>query len=397
MTKRRRFGRVRQLPSGRVQARYPGPDGVDRPAPHTFPDRKSAERWLTLKEAELMTGEWIDPGEGTVLLRDYATMWVAQRAGLRIRPRQEYARLVRIHISPKLGGLALADVTPGRVRAWYSGLLSAGVGPVTVAKAYRLLASIMKTAVEDRLIRSSPCQIKGAGIERSPERPTLTLPQVFALASAMPERYWLLVLLATFCSMRWGELGALTRADLDADAGWVHIRHGLVELDDGTLIVGEPKTAAGRRKVAIPANLLPDVRAHLAAFVAAGPDAHVFVGPKGGLLRRANFQKPWRQALNAAGLASRGIHFHDLRHTGNTLTAATGATLPDLMARMGHASSRAALVYLHTNSQRDRLVADALNELLPAPSPNGHVAGTDPVELASGDEDISPERPETLG
>ncbi len=283
---------------------------------------------------------------------------------------------MRLHIVPKLGGYPLASLTPARIRSWRSGLLAAGLGPVTVAKAYRLLRTVLATAVEDRLIRVNPCQVKGASVERSPERPTLTVAQVLALADAMPQRYRLLVLLATFCSMRWGELAALTRQNLDVDGGWVHIRHGLVELGDGSLVIGPPKTVAGRRIVAIPASLLPDVRAHLAEYVPDEPAALVFAGPKGGPLRRSNFQKHWRAALTAVSIAD--IHFHDLRHTGNTLAADAGATLADLMARIGHASARAALIYLHTTSQRDRVVAESLNRLLDVPqnSADGHVAGT---------------------
>ena len=61
MPGKRRFGRVRELPSGRWQARYKGPDGIDRPAPRTFDSKTSAERWLTLTEAEIIQGDWIDP------------------------------------------------------------------------------------------------------------------------------------------------------------------------------------------------------------------------------------------------------------------------------------------------------------------------------------------------
>jgi integrase len=65
------------------------------------------------------------------------------------------------------------------------------------------------------------------------------------------------------------------------------------------------------------------------------------------------------------------VHFHDLRHAGSTLTAQAGATMSDLMARMGHSSTRAAQIYLHTTTERDRVVADALNSLI-----EDHVRGT---------------------
>jgi len=57
------------------------------------------------------------------------------------------------------------------------------------------------------------------------------------------------------------------------------------------------------------------------------------------------------------------VHFHDLRHTGNNLTAAAGANLRELMARMGHSSTRAALIYLHSTDERQREIADALGAL----------------------------------
>jgi integrase len=141
-------------------------------------------------------------------------------------------------------------------------------------------------------------------------------------------------------------------------------------MGDGQLIVGPPKTAAGRRVVAPPPGLVDDLRRHLTEFVAPEPAALIFVGPKGAALRRSNFQKHWSCAVTAAGLDERGLHFHDLRHTGNTLTAQSGAMLSDLMARMGHASSRAASIYLHTTSERDVAVAAALDRFLP-PRPSG--------------------------
>jgi integrase len=77
-------------------------------------------------------------------------------------------------------------------------------------------------------------------------------------------------------------------------------------------------------------------RRHLDRFVDLSADALVFVGPKGGRLRRSNFRNVWIDACDAAELP--GIHPHDLRHTGNTIAAATGASLRELMERMGHSS-----------------------------------------------------------
>lgn len=368
---KRRFGRIRRLPSGRWQARYHGPDGIDRAAPDTFARRADADRWLSTVEDQVVHGDWLDPDAGLVPLAACGARWIAERAGLRPRTRQLYGGLFRLHIDPVLGSLALSGITPDRVRTWRTRRLDAGVGEVTVAKAYRLLKTILGTAVDDQLLRSDPCRIRGAATERSAERVPLTTGQVFALAEAVPERFRLLVLLGTFCSLRFGELAALTRADLDPVRGLVHVRHTLVEAG-GQPRIGPPKSAAGRRLVAIPAALLPEVASHLDRFVADRPDAVVFTGEKGALLGRGNFHHVWKRAREKAGVPE--VHFHDLRHTGNTLTAQAGATLSDLMSRMGHSSTRAARIYLHTTSERDRAVAAALNGHVAWPV--GHVAGT---------------------
>jgi len=87
-------------------------------------------------------------------------------------------------------------------------------------------------------------------------------------------------------------------------------------------------------------------------------------------LRRSNFTRTWRKVTVATELT--GFHFHDLRHTGNMLAAATGASLRELMDRMGHSTTRAALIYLHSSGERDRLIAAGISTLADAErgSPN---------------------------
>jgi integrase len=173
-----------------------------------------------------------------------------------------------------------------------------------------------------------------------------------------------MALLATFCGLRFGELAALTRDRLDLLHATVTVTEDLDELA-GRLQRGEVKSAASRRSIAIPAVIVPDLERHLAEFSAPGRRGLVFVGPKGGRLRRGNFRRSvWRPAVLAVGVPE--LRFHDLRHTGNTLAAATGASTRELMARMGHASSRAALIYQHATRDRDAAIAAALSDLVTA-------------------------------
>jgi integrase len=103
--------------------------------------------------------------------------------------------------------------------------------------------------------------------------------------------------------------------------------------------------------------------AHLDEWSQDGADGRVFVGPKGATPRRGNFQVTWSRAVARAGAP--GLHFHDMRHTGNTL-AAEGASLQELMARMGHNSARAALIYQHASKDRERAIGVAISARIEA-------------------------------
>jgi integrase len=356
--KTRSFGSIRRLPSGRWQARYRGPDGLLRSAPLTFAHKTDASKWLALTQAELLGGGWIDPEAGRVTVPAYATAWIEERPGLRPKTIQLYHYLLRAHLQGAFGPATIAGITEADVRRWRAHMLSAGVTPVTAAKAYRLLKSILATAVDDGLIRRNPCRIKGASAEKSPERPVLTIGQVYALADAIGPRYRTLILLACFCGLRWGELAGLQRADIDCDSKTVRIARQLCEVAGRQPFLAPPKSDAGKRTVSMPSLIVADVRSHLDAFTQPEANALVFTSPHGMPLRHANFRRrAFRSALVATGLK---VHLHDLRHTGNQLVAEAGANPRELMERMGHSTSRAALIYLHSTSARQHHLADAV-------------------------------------
>jgi integrase len=258
-----------------------------------------------------------------------------------------------------------SELSPDRVRAWRAALLSAGVSVTTAAKAYRLLRAILTTAVEDGLIRRNPCRITRAGHEPTPERPVASVGQALALAAEMPARYRALVLIAAFASLRWGELIALRRRDIDLRHGTVRVRRTINELPTGELLVGPPKSRAGMRHVAIPNRITTELKDHLGQFGESDLSGLIFTGEQGQPLRRSNFNKivKWKDAVVTVGLPV-GFRFHDLRHTGTTLAAETGASTRELMERMGHDSSHAALIYQHGSARRDRAIADALDALI---------------------------------
>lgn len=185
----RRFGNVRKRESGRYQIRYPAPDGRMRTGSETYERKGDADRALVLIEAQIASGEWTDPERGRVKLADYASAWITQRSGLRVRTVDLYNWLLAKHITPYLGGVPIGRLSTPMVRQWRADLLTKGVSESMAAKAYRLLRAILMTAVEeDKILPRNPCRVRGAGEEHAPERPVLTVDQVFDLAELVGRR-----------------------------------------------------------------------------------------------------------------------------------------------------------------------------------------------------------------
>ncbi|MFB4193100.1 tyrosine-type recombinase/integrase [Streptomyces carpaticus] len=356
--RRRRFGAVRKLPSGRWQARYPGPDGVMRPADRTFETSGDADDWLAEKKTEMRRGEWQDPDAGAVNFTDCAVQWVDER-DLAATTEELYRRLLRLHILPHFGGLDLDEITAPRVRTWRAESLKK-TGATTVAKSYRLLKAIMETATDDELIRRNPCRIRGAGKESAAERPVATVEQVDALADAMGPRWRLMVYLAAYGPLRPEEQAEMRRPDVDLDAVGVWVRRAAPELTTGRRVVGDTKSDAGKRFVVLPAFMEQVLRRHLAWYAEKKPDGLLFVGEKGKPFRRSTFGRKWRKARAKVGMPD-DFRFYDLRHTGHTLSTQSGATLKDTMVRAGQSSEKAAMIYQHSNRERQREVAEGID------------------------------------
>lgn len=348
---------MRQLPSGRWQARYPTADGLLRAAPQTFDTKLDASAWLDGHEWD--DDETITAKRTTFRLEVYAERWLAGPE-LKPRTRVEYRRLLDALIIPQLGQLPLGKLNPMRVRSWYTQLNPNT--PTRRTHAYLLLHAIMATAFADDLIDANPCRIQGAGQgHRTHQIKVATLAELDAIVDAIPARYKTMVLIAAWCGLRFGELTELRRCDVDFNAGLLRVDRGVV-LVGHEHVVGVPKSTAGRRTVAIPPHLLPGLKDHLRTHVGVGANALIFPGADGrSHMAPSTLYKVWYPARKAAGRDD--LRFHDLRHTGATFAAGTGATLADLMARLGHSTAGAAMIYQHSTSDRDQAIANALSAI----------------------------------
>ncbi len=209
---------------------------------------------------------------------------------------------------------------------------------------------------------SNPCQIRGAGSEQTSERPLIDAAAILGLADSIIPRLRALVILAGFGGLRTGEMLALTRADIDVVHKTVRVCAGAQEITGAGRVVGRPKSDAGNRIVAISRVVVEALDERLATHAQPGHDGIVFTAVRGGPLHRAELSEEWRRAVAATPGAPSGLHVHNCRHAAATMMARMpGVTTRELMARIGHSSPRAALIY-HATLERDRAIAAYLDQ-----------------------------------
>jgi integrase len=365
---RESFGRIRKLPSGRYQAGYVGPDlALHHPA-STFEALDDAREWLRTERRSIDAGTWTAPAarnrvQQPATLEPFANAWLADRQR-KPRTRDLYRRILDQKVLPDLGEMPLKDIDSLTVRKWYVTLDTEHA--TRRAHAYALLRTILGSAVTENLIPANPCHIRGAGNSKRVHKiKPASLPELEKIIAELPDRYKVMMLLAAWCALRFGELAELRRKDIDLKAGKIMVRRAVVRVN-GKTIVGEPKSTAGARDVAIPPHLIPAVKQHLADHAAWGKEGLLFPAQSGEHLGHGTFFTTWDRARTAAERPD--LRFHDLRHTGAVLAAQTGATLAELMNRLGHSTPGMAIRYQHVAQDRDTEIARRLSELaVPAP------------------------------
>lgn len=386
---RRAWGKLVQLPSGNWRASYIGPDRAVHSAPTTYLTRMDAEVWLGQERRLIDAEEWRPPSERAKrhlgrgqTFGDFATAWLENRQvkGRPLKPRthDHYQDILDRFILPEFRSRPLTAITSDDVDAWYRGL--GDKTPTYRAHAYSLLRTILGS-VDPAVLPSNPARIRGAGsTTRRHEIEPLTVAELTNLVEAMPEKRRLMVVLAAWCALRFGELAELRRRDIDVTNALVKVRRGVVRGG----VIGGPKSSAGVRNVAIPPHLMPLVTGHLKHYTDQDQASLLFPGAGGEHLAPSTlYGRAPKKVKSADGTKTelRGghgfyraravagrpeLHFHDLRHTGAVLAAQTGATLAELMARLGHSTPGAAMRYQHAARDRDKQIAAALSRMAQA-------------------------------
>lgn len=383
---KRGWGWIARQRSGRYLASYIGPDTTRHYAPITYTTKLDAEAWLASERRVIERDEWTPPAERqrerwtrgeTVAV--YGTRWIEQRT---LRPRtldlyrSQWTRLVE---STPLGNTPIRALTPQIVRRWHAELDHEKA--TQTKQVYSLLKSVMTTAVNDGLLQANPCNLTGKAVAvPKPKQRKLLQPEdvrKIAEADVMPDRYRMMVLLAAWLGLRWGEVSELRRCDVSADGSVVAVTRAVVHRNGKCMIAGTKTDAT--RTVTVPPHIQSDLLTHMRTHVPEGDESLLFAPFRDGChVKDRVFSKEWF-APAAKAVGAHNVTFHGLRHFAGTTAVRSGASIVETMKRLGHSTYKAALIYQHIVDDRDAEVAAALSKLAMASehTDTGH-------ELATG-------------
>ena len=338
-----------------------------------FDTKREALAWLA--EVRLKADRGLLPEPSRVTVGEYLAFWLENGAKPSVRPPtfRQYEQYVRNHLIPVLGNVKLQALKPADIQALYARRLGAGLSRRTVQLIHAVLHRALSQAVAWGLIAFNPADRVKAPRPARKEFKVLTPKEARRfLESAREWDYYPLFVLALTTGMRMGELLGLKWEDVDLEAGAVRVRRVLYRVK-GRWVEGEPKSAAGRRQVPIPAGVAAALKEHRKKVVElklkAGPEWSaefgelVFPTPTGRPHHPRNVQRALKAVLKAAGLPD--IRFHDLRHTHATLLLAEGVNPRVVQERLGHSQVSLTLgTYSHVLPDLQREAAERVGRAL---------------------------------
>ena len=317
-----------------------------------FATKQDAARYVTRIES--------DGAPSGLTLNEYAGQVFDSSFDLRGSTLYAYRKTFQKHVADKIGRKTLGDLSTDDMRRYFTDLEA---GPSAQASVYRVVAKVLNSAEREGVIGKSPLRpIRKPKDTRRREVRPLPIEDIEALASAVNPYFRLAVLLAGYAGLRGGEIGGLRLSDVDIENRQIQVvqataRHG------GQRVLGEVKTAAGRRRIDVPEFLVQECVAHFDRFGTA-PDGRLFQTSEGNLVVNQTLDGALQKAATLSFTNGEAkVRFHDLRHTCAALMVAQGAHPKMIQQHMGHSSISITLdVYGHLFPSLGRDVADALGE-----------------------------------
>ncbi len=350
-----------------------GPDGKRIRKWHSgFKTRKAAESARTDLLHSLDKGSYVEPTKLT--LAEFLTdRWlpVVERSR---RPSTVamYRINIETHIIPELGHVALRSLTPDALNIFYGDLLShgrrddkGGLSVRTVRINHVILHGALRDATKWGLLARNVAELADPPSGEAREVKAWSPEQTAAfLASTADDRLSALWVLTASTGMRRGEVLGLRWRDVDLEASRLSIRQTLVVVNYKPTI-SEPKTAAGKRTLALDPRTVAELRSHKARQAAErmklgkgalDDDSLVFVREDGSLIHPERLSKWFDQAVKRATLPR--LTFHGLRHSYVTMLLRAGQPLHVVAGRAGHSSPNVtSAVYSHVLPGDDEAAA----------------------------------------
>ncbi len=334
--------------------------------------RREVQEKLTKTLRDQQQGLPVVPDRQTV--GEFIEQWLENVSRHRVRTttHETYASIIRNHIVPGIGGVRLSRLTPQHISSLYEELLKKGLAPRSVMYVHAVLRSALKQAVRWNLLVRNPVEaVDPPRPERFRAR-ALSPEQVSQfLDAAREDDLYALYVLALTTGMRQGELLGLMWCDVELDAAQIRVQRQLTRTAGG-LAFAEPKTAKGRRTVALPHIAVEALRQHRArqaeARLLAGPEWTdidlVFANQHGRPMERQNVVKRSFQPLLTAAELPR-VRFHDLRHSAATLLLSQNVHPKVVQERLGHSTISVTMdTYSHVMPSMQREAADKLDAML---------------------------------
>lgn len=356
----------------RYRARYVGPDGSEKSK--SFPDRKKreAEQWLNRIEADMATGHYVDLGAAKVTFQEYTEKWLTT-LGADPNTIESMNSQLRLHAFPHIGTRPLGSFKPEHIREWVS-VLEASVPGSYGRIIYANVRAALSAAVDDGYLSRNPVSA------RSVKPPTLdpkrvvpwSAERVFAVQTAMPERYRAMVDLGAGCGMRQGEILGIAVDAIDFTSDTLHVVQQL-RLSRSKPVFALPK-GGKTRDVPLPGPVADALRAHMKQFPPVeitlpwktpdGPKVTrrlIFMAPGGNHVWRTSLnEEAWKPALVAAGVipepetkaagyaAAREHGMHALRHFYASALLDGGESIKAVSEYLGHSNAALTLrIYAH--------------------------------------------------
>jgi integrase len=337
-----------------VRLRDPSGRGYTR----TFRTRREAEAFERKELVDRARGAWLDPRRAETTLTEVAGQWLESNPAKRPTTLAKDESALKVQILPAIGDRQLGSLSPADIQKCVNEW-SKRLAPRSVRRIYGTLRAVLNHAVLEDHIARSPARGINLPEVQPVERPEVTPDQLHRVAEALGEDYQAMVYLGAVLGLRWGECAGLRIGRIDFDRSTITIAEQLTRGIGGRSVIGPPKSTAGRRTLAAPAELMALIETHMRhrGITRDDASAFLFVGPDGNYLDYANWlHRIWYPARRHAELD--WLQYHDLRRANATGLVLEGVDIKTAQARLGHTDPRLTLgIYAQATTEADRQAA----------------------------------------